>query len=138
MEHSAPKDMSDERELLYKVLFDLRADMNEMKRMMSELLAERRYEPTKSEPPGLMPHHYTVSPVRQPAMPDEEFTDTEEVTDEVPREEMTKEKAQREAVVRALRKHNGKRREAARELFISERTLYRKIKELNIDENDIK
>ena len=71
-------------------------------------------------------------------MPDEEFTDTEEVTDEVPREEMTKEKAQREAVVRALRKHNGKRREAARELFISERTLYRKIKELNIDENDIK
>ena len=51
---------------------------------------------------------------------------------------MTKEKAQREAVVRALRKHNGKRREAARELFISERTLYRKIKELNIDENDIK
>ena len=138
MEHSAPKDMSDERELLYKVLFDLRADMNEMKRMMSELLAERRYEPTKSEPPSLMPHHYTVSPVRQPAMPDEEFTDTEEVTDEVPREEMTKEKAQREAVVRALRKHNGRRREAARELFISERTLYRKIKELNIDENDIK
>ena len=66
------------------------------------------------------------------------FTDTEEVTDEAPREEMTKEKALREAVVRALRKHNGKRREAARELFISERTLYRKIKELNIDENDIK
>jgi transcriptional regulator of acetoin/glycerol metabolism len=47
---------------------------------------------------------------------------------------MTKEKAQKEAIIRALKRHNGKRRDAARELFISERTLYRKIKELGIDE----
>ena len=44
------------------------------------------------------------------------------------------EKAQKEAIIRALKRHNGKRRDAARELFISERTLYRKIKELGIDE----
>ena len=65
-------------------------------------------------------------------------SDTEEVIDEPPHEEMTKEKAQREAIVRALHHHGGKRRDAARELFISERTLYRKMKELGIDDSCIK
>lgn len=60
------------------------------------------------------------------------YTDTEEVIDE-PQEGMTKEQAQKEAIIRALKRHNGKRKDAARELFISERTLYRKIKELGID-----
>ena len=42
---------------------------------------------------------------------------------------------QREQIIRALRRNNGRRREAAAELFMSERTLYRKIKELGIEEN---
>lgn len=42
---------------------------------------------------------------------------------------------QREQIIKALKRHNGRRREAAAELFMSERTLYRKIKELEIDEN---
>ena len=50
----------------------------------------------------------------------------------------TKEEAQREAIVRALKKHRGKRKEAAKELFISERTLYRKIKELGIRDEDLR
>ena len=62
------------------------------------------------------------------------FAESEEVTDEPPRE-MTKADMQREQIVRALRRNNGRRREAAAELFMSERTLYRKIKELGIDEN---
>ena len=45
------------------------------------------------------------------------------------------EKIQREQIIRALRRNNGRRREAAAELFMSERTLYRKIKELGIEEN---
>ena len=48
--------------------------------------------------------------------------------------EFTKEEAQREAIIKALRRHNGRRKEAAKDLFISERTLYRKIKELGINE----
>ncbi len=52
--------------------------------------------------------------------------------DDIPRE-MTKDQAQREQIVRALRRNNGRRKDAARDLFISERTLYRKIKELGID-----
>lgn len=48
-EPSAAKDRSDERELLYKVLFDLRNDMNDVKRMLAELIAERKYEAPKSD-----------------------------------------------------------------------------------------
>ncbi|MBQ5836803.1 MAG: helix-turn-helix domain-containing protein, partial [Alistipes sp.] len=48
--------------------------------------------------------------------------------------EMTKADMQREQIVRALRRNGGSRRAAAAELFMSERTLYRKIKELNIEE----
>ena len=62
------------------------------------------------------------------------FAESEEVTDEPPRE-MTKADMQREQIIRALRRNNGRRREAAAELFMSERTLYRKIKELGIEEN---
>lgn len=130
------RDMSDERELLYKVLFDLRSDMSDLKRMMTELLAGASSE-RKSDIAGLLPRNLpsTVSsPVVAPVVPEEEFTDTEEVTDEAQPEELTKEKVQRDAIIRALRNHNGKRKEAARELFISERTLYRKIKELGINE----
>ena len=56
------------------------------------------------------------------------------MVDEPPRE-MTKADMQREQIIRALRRNNGRRREAAAELFMSERTLYRKIKELGIEDN---
>ena len=62
------------------------------------------------------------------------FAESEDVTDE-PVRELTKADVQREQIVRALRNNHGRRREAARELFMSERTLYRKIKELGIEEN---
>jgi DNA-binding NtrC family response regulator len=57
----------------------------------------------------------------------------EEITDE-PAKPLTKEDVQREAIIKALRKSAGRRKDAAKELFMSERTLYRKIKELGIDE----
>lgn len=67
------------------------------------------------------------------ASPD--YTESEEVVDEQPSRELTKADVLREQILRALRRNNGRRREAAAELFMSERTLYRKIKELGIDEN---
>lgn len=133
-------DMSDERELLYKVLFDLRNDVSELKRMVAELRAERvSAEPVKDVtallprnlPAVQTPNTMSGSVPTVVSTPYEgEFTDTEEVEEEP----MTKEKMLRENIIRALRRHNGKRREAAKDLFISERTLYRKIKELGIDE----
>ena len=128
--HSGPGDgVSFERELLYKVLFDLRADVNDLKRMLTELMqrAERPAEPTK-DLAGLLPTsaHSIASP---------DYTESEEVVDEQPSRELTKADVLREQILRALRRNNGRRREAAAELFMSERTLYRKIKELGIDEN---
>ena len=131
--------MSTERELLYKVLFDMRADINDLKRMISELLkgGVACAEPVR-DIKGLLPTTAQSSYV--PAVADYSqssapvYAESEEVTDEPPRE-MTKADIQREQIIRALRRNNGRRREAAAELFMSERTLYRKIKELGIEEN---
>lgn len=83
--HSGPGDgVSFERELLYKVLFDLRADVNDLKRMLTELMqrAERPAEPTK-DLSGLLPAsaHSIASP---------DYTESEEVVDEQPSRELTK------------------------------------------------
>lgn len=128
--HSGPGDgVSFERELLYKVLFDLQADVNDLKRMLTELMqrAERPAEPTKDLAGLLSASAHSI------ASPD--YTESEEVVDEQPSRELTKADVLREQILRALRRNNGRRREAAAELFMSERTLYRKIKELGIDEN---
>ncbi|MDE6857694.1 MAG: sigma-54 dependent transcriptional regulator, partial [Alistipes sp.] len=123
-------DYSAERELLYKVLFDMRADMNDMKRMLAELTRGGRPqpEPHRSDIAGLLPS----SAVQSGAAID--YTESEDVTDCPPARELTKADVQREQIIRALRRHNGRRRDAAAELFMSERTLYRKIKELGIEE----
>lgn len=117
-----------ERELLYKVLFDMRADINELKRMMQELMHAGGIVPAVHHPakeiPCLLPQS-TVSA---------DYAESEEVVDEAPRN-LTKADVQRRQIEEALRRNNGRRREAAAELFMSERTLYRKIKELGIDEN---
>lgn len=125
-----------ERDMLYKLLFDLRGELSELKGMVAEMAAERgqhtSHHTTPTAPRDLFPATInpmaTQLPQAQPL--DEEYIETaEEVTDEP----QTKERAQREQIIRALNRNNGRRKEAARELFISERTLYRKIKELGID-----
>ena len=127
-------DMSTERELLYKILFDMRSDINDLKRMLTDLMqgAAHRAPAAPSQPHeviGLLPS------VSHPAVVD--YAESEEVTEETPHTERTKADVQRELIVRALRNNNGRRRDAARELFMSERTLYRRIKELGITDDDI-
>ena len=132
--HSAKmEDMNSERELLYKILFDMRSDINELRRMVADLhsgySSYSTAAPTRPESGGvkaLLPHTPAVVPVV------EEYAESE-VVDEVPRE-LTKADMQRDQIVKALRRNGGSRRAAAAELFMSERTLYRKIKELNIEE----
>ena len=126
------EDMNSERELLSKILFYMRSDINDLKRMMVDLYggysSYRTSAPAESnEVRALLPHPTPVSPVVEA-----DFTESE-VVEEMPRE-MTKSDMQREQIVKALRRNGGSRRAAAAELFMSERTLYRKIKELNIEE----
>ena len=123
-------DMSTERELLYKVLFDMRSDINDLKRMLSELMQGAwMHRESSHDIKALLPTTAQSSvrvvesgPAYGSGAP--VYTESEEVTDEPPREK-TKADMQREQIVRALRRNNGRRREAAAELFMSERTLYR-------------
>lgn len=114
-----------ERELLYKVLFDMRSDINELRRMMTELLRGQPHPAPQQDIAGLLP-----VAVGTPAV---DYAESEVLVEE-PRRELTKADVQREAILKALRRHNGRRKDAAAELFMSERTLYRKIKELGIEE----
>lgn len=130
-----------ERDILYKLLFDLRGEVSELKGMVAELTAAQHGTAGYG---ASLPVKYTPASALYPTVPQENpyiETAAEEVTDSpaaqtepVPQ---TKEEAQREAIVRALKKHHGRRKEAAKELFISERTLYRKIKELGIEDSDM-
>ncbi len=120
-----------EREILYKVLFDMRTEINDIKGMMRELLGGDATPEQMDRIAGLLqaaPPQNIVHPE-----PEQHFAHSEDVTEEPPRA-MTKDEMLREAIVKALRKHNGRRKEAAKELFMSERTLYRKIKDLDIKE----
>ena len=121
-------DMNTERELLYKVLFEMRSDINDIKMMLNQLRGYGVSQGVSAEPrkelAGLLPQH-EESPL---------YDYAEEVVDEQPAVPATKADMQREQIIRALRRHGGSRRAAAAELFMSERTLYRRIKELGIEE----
>jgi DNA-binding NtrC family response regulator len=129
------KSMNTERELLYKILFDMRSDINELKRMMTEAMRGNVSQPTPQ-------HHSEDIATLLPALPAHTNNDinydydemVEEVSD-TPMQELTKEDVQRDQIMQALRKHGYRRKEAARELFISERTLYRRMKALGIDDD---
>ena len=120
--------MNTERELLYKVLFEMRSDINDIKMMLNQLRGYGVSQGVSAEPrkelAGLLPQH-EESPL---------YDYAEEVVDEQPAVPATKADMQREQIIRALRRHGGSRRAAAAELFMSERTLYRRIKELGIEE----
>ena len=130
MGQTGGEDFSSERELLYKILFDMRSDINDVKRMLSDLMhsAPSTPAPSQHEVRGLLPSS-VVAPVV-------DYAESEEVV-EVPHRELTKADVQREQILRALRNNHGRRRDAARELFMSERTLYRRIKELGIADEEI-
>lgn len=126
--------MATERELLYKILFDMRNDINDLKRMMTEAMMGRSTTPQPTpaqqhEIAGLLPEH------REVAQPRYEYEDMAEVVDDLPTRELTKDDVQREQILQALQRNGYRRKEAAKDLFISERTLYRRMKALGIDDN---
>ncbi len=119
-----------ERELLFTVLYDMRRDIMELKRMVVQLGGVLPDDLKESG--HFTPHALISSAPLQLALPESGVV--REIVDATPSEPLTKEDYQREEIVKALEKHNGRRKDAAKELFISERTLYRRIKELGIDE----
>jgi transcriptional regulator with PAS, ATPase and Fis domain len=129
--HQKADDMSyaTEREILYKILFDMRNDVNELKKLIAEI---RKEDDTEYGKPYNKVDVITSSPsyeVTGSSKKGMEIEDTEEINDE----SLSLSEKEAELIKRALEKHDGRRRNAALELGISERTLYRKIKEYNLE-----
>jgi len=140
------KESISEREILYKILFDLRKDMNDLKK----IVLESSINPSQAaqivkEHAGLFegihdeikPAHEPVTlninaPATAPASSEEE--EVQDIAHEAEDDSLSIVKKEKELIMRALRKNNNKRKYAARDLGISERTLYRKIKEYELEE----
>lgn len=126
-----------ERDILYKLFFDLKKDMNDMKQMILDMAHAQGYTPPglnesfipayNNEPVQVNTPTYNNSStpilIQHAEQPHEEVEETLLLSDK-----------EKEMIVKALKKHKSRRRDAANELGISERTLYRKIKEYDIKE----
>lgn len=131
---------SNEREILYKVLFDMKRDMTDLKKLVVDLM-ENKEAPISGDHAQIIRNlyneedgsfvqedqsvqkHIHIEPVHK-----NNIQDTEEFVEE----SLSLEDKEVEMIKKALDKHNGKRKYAAQDLGISERTLYRKIKEYDI------
>ncbi|MGB8491676.1 MAG: sigma-54 dependent transcriptional regulator [Bacteroidales bacterium] len=138
------KSFSTEREILYKILFDMKSDMNDLKKLVLDLIKSGELGSSFDESDqGVIKnlfrdaiHDEHLAGVHDTAQADfahhhnrDNIQDTEEVVEE----SLSLAGKEIEMIKKALGKYNGKRKLAAKELGISERTLYRKIKEYEIE-----
>ncbi|MCK9269490.1 MAG: sigma 54-interacting transcriptional regulator [Bacteroidales bacterium] len=128
-----------ERDILYKILFDMRRDITELKQSVVEIIRHGSQELQENNPQLVKKLYHDISTIKGEASPEMEISTDYAPYQEEPVEEMEVVEeslsiAHKEAdlIRRALEKHRGKRKLAARDLGISERTLYRKIKEYKI------
>ena len=136
-----------ERELMYKVLFDMKKDLNELKKLVVELLQQGNSVSLSSDQSAVVNRIYQevnenvkntglLLPSGTPPNVEQNYhypntSDSFEEHVEV-EESLSLEDREKELISKALEKHRGKRKHAANELGISERTLYRKIKEYKL------
>jgi DNA-binding NtrC family response regulator len=136
-----PKEDFTERDLLYKVLFDMKRDMVELKKLVADIVEHGGVSPNYASNPQAMSQLYRD--IELPGNTDGQFTlqqpvnnkpDGFNITHDAQEVEESLSLVEKESdlIRKALKKHKGKRKLAASELGISERTLYRKIKELNL------
>jgi transcriptional regulator with PAS, ATPase and Fis domain len=143
--YDAPLDQrtfNTEREILYKILFDMKSDMNDLKKLVFEIMQKDVTDISHERSTQIIQKLYKEeAPVIQPEeipKPNFEFshreTDDIQDTEEIIEESLSLEEKEIELITKALQKHNGKRKNAANDLGISERTLYRKIKEYDLND----
>ena len=143
-------DFSNEREILYKVLFDMKGDLNDLKKLTLELLKNNDTEKVQEENENLirkiygsdnenipdenrsslevlqLPETGNIEPVIQKPIIEDKYHFAEEIEEE---ETLSLQDKEIELIKKSLERNRGKRKAAAAELGISERTLYRKIKQ---------
>lgn len=131
-----------EREILYKILFDMRNDVNDLKKLVLTMLqGDSEHVTHHEDTQGIISNLYKgvenvlqkthkINPEGASIIHEQPiYHDTEEFTEE----SLSLIDKEREMIKRALEKYNGRRKNAAQELGISERTLYRKIKEYDLE-----
>jgi transcriptional regulator with PAS, ATPase and Fis domain len=147
-------DFASEREILYKVLFDMKSDLNDLKKLTLDLLETEEQPQFKERNQSLInkiygdkdaseiPERLETLPVTHQSTTDVEITkpqteDKYQFVETVEEEEpLSLQEKEIEMIRRALERSKGRRKKAAQELGISERTLYRKIKQFDLNEED--
>jgi len=143
-------DFSDEREILYKVLFDMKRDLNDLKKLTLELMESGNHQEVQEEHEDLIDKIYGDEDEEKDINMDDIDEENREVlrisqnkaedledkyyfAEEVEEEEtLSLQSKELELIKKSLERHSGKRKSAADELGISERTLYRKIKQYDL------
>jgi transcriptional regulator with PAS, ATPase and Fis domain len=149
--HDRREEGISERDLLYKILFEMRKDVTELKKLVHNILKnesidrqvlkehEDLFENIEQEDFNKKieePKTYIINPDRY-KKGEYDYVNVEEITQDSPdveEESLSLEDKEKELIIKALKKNNNKRKYAARDLGISERTLYRKIKQYEIEE----
>ncbi|WP_313030957.1 sigma-54 dependent transcriptional regulator [Soonwooa sp.] len=155
--NKAQSDFGNEREIMYKVLFDMRNDINDLKSLTSELIKNRGNGDLSNQEKNLINKIYTPEPAAhnpnsllyfepndnanvqtanmmnvEDNEPYEDIMDIE--VEEARSESLSLQNNEKDLIIKALEKHRGRRNKAADELGISQRTLYRKIKQYNLED----
>jgi transcriptional regulator with PAS, ATPase and Fis domain len=136
-----------ERELMYKFLFDMKKDLTDLKKIVLEMVSQNGEIDLDHDQTSMINRFYSdvqtpsnTTKILPPAKPNDETdfdfdsknNDSSYEEHEEVEESLSLEDREKELIQKALEKHKGKRKYAASELGISERTLYRKIKEYNL------
>ena len=135
-------DFSSEREILYKILFDMKKDLNELKKLTNNLKKNPPSNPSEideienfisqnfnenKKPSNLESNFLEAEKIE---LKDDKYSFAEEVVEE---ETLSLQDKELELIIKALERNKGRRKAAAKELGISERTLYRKIKQYDLE-----
>lgn len=144
------KSFSNEREILYQVLFDMRKDMNELKKIVHNIVAGKITPSDIIASSAITPNDKPLAPMVvntsdrstdypikediHPILPSSDIADADVIeAPEYEEETLSLQDVEKDMIIKALERHHGKRKNAAQDLKISERTLYRKIKEYNLE-----
>lgn len=139
-DNTLKSELKKEREFFYKALFDMKKEINDLKQVVAELVhnrgdvrdTEKAYQQLQLSSEINEDGNFSAFPVSvNQSNPNDEHDDFHEST-EVVEESLSLADREKEFIIKALEKHRGRRKNAAKELGISERTLYRKIKEYDI------
>ncbi len=127
------KVFNSEREILYQVLFDMKKDVNDLKKLVHDIMSGN----IQMQPVNTDSHPFPTHPIQtvtnvspMSAVADSQIQEAETIEEN---DTMSLEDVEKDMIKKALERHNGRRKNAAADLKISERTLYRKIKEYNLE-----